>query len=102
MKKVTITQLKDNLSALLARAARGEEVIVFDRKKPYVRVVALYTNHEKPKGDEAEDTRLTQLEADGIVSRRKRNSLQGLLKGARPSSKASLVEALLEERDRDL
>jgi antitoxin (DNA-binding transcriptional repressor) of toxin-antitoxin stability system len=102
MKKVTITQFKDNLSALLARAARGEEVIIFDRKRPFVRVVALFRGDESSNQNKSVDTRLAQLEADGAISRRKRNSLTSLLERPRASSSASVIQAAIEERDREL
>lgn len=103
MKKVTITQLKDNLSALLARAAQGEEIIIFDRKKPLVRLIALFQYAESDGAkDQQTAERLSKLEADGLVSRRKQNSLGKLLQRPRPRSKASIVDALIEERDREL
>ena len=101
MKKVTITELKDNLSAILASASRGEEIVVFDRKKPYVKVVALFEN-SKSSSSELTLDRVKQLEAEGLVSRRKLNSLKSLLSRKRPKSKASVVDALIHDRDRDL
>ena len=99
MKKVTITELKDNLSALLARAARGEEIIVFDRKKPYVRLVALF-KYGSSVGDKTKE-RLQRLEVDGLVSRRQCDSIKSYIKRKRPRSAVSVVDALIEERDRD-
>ena len=103
MKKVTITEFKDNLSALLAKAARGEEIVICDRKKPYVRVVALFQDSGVGSAGVQEDnTRLLRLESDGLVSRRKRSSMHAVLRRERPRSRASVVDALIEERGREL
>jgi prevent-host-death family protein len=39
MKSTTTRALRENLRATMARAARGEEVLVTRRGKPYVRIV---------------------------------------------------------------
>lgn len=106
MKKVTITQLKDNLSALLAQAARGEEVLVFDRKKPYVRLVGLFGDLvERPTARQSKsdiEIHLTRLEAEGLLVRSRRRSLATVLKRKRPTARESVVTAVIEERDREL
>lgn len=41
MEKVTIHKAKTNLSRLIERACRGEEIIIARGKKPVVRLVAI-------------------------------------------------------------
>lgn len=98
MKKVTITELKSNLSNLLAQAKRGEEIIVLDRTSPIVRIVALFEFGESSELDKTAE-RIAKLEADGLASRRKANTMQSFLKRKRPKSKQSVMDALLDDRD---
>jgi prevent-host-death family protein len=48
MKSTTTKVLRENLRATMARAARGEEVLVTRRGKPYVRIVP--ASPRDPKG----------------------------------------------------
>lgn len=59
MQIVSVTELRSNLAAFLAKAKQGEEIIVNDRGKPIVRILAL--NYE------SEDNELSELIAKGIV-----------------------------------
>ena len=102
MKKVTITQLKDNLSALLAQAASGEDIVIFSRKRPYVRLSSLFSyaadgNHALVDVSD----RLVRLETDNLVRRRRTNSLLSVIQRKRPQAQASVVEALLADRADD-
>jgi antitoxin (DNA-binding transcriptional repressor) of toxin-antitoxin stability system len=49
METVTIRKAKADLSRLIARACRGEEIVIARGKKPVVRLVALQGEHGKRK-----------------------------------------------------
>ena len=50
MKYVNIAELKDKLSAYLEHVARGEELLIINRKKPVARLTRVV-----PEDDEQED-----------------------------------------------
>lgn len=93
MEKVSISRLKDQLSAYLKKVQAGQTVVVTDRNKPVARLEPV-----KHAGSEAE--RIAQLVQHGLVSlptapplsieeiRRRRPVVPG----------AGVLEALLEER----
>lgn len=47
MRSTTTRALRENLRATMARAARGEEVLVTRRGKPYVRIVPAARPHAR-------------------------------------------------------
>ena len=49
METVTIRKAKSDLSRLIARACRGEEIVIARGKKPVVRLVALRDEHGNRK-----------------------------------------------------
>ena len=57
MKKASITEAKNNLSALIDRVKGGSSILIVDRGRPVARIVPI------PQGDEYE-----RLIADGEVS----------------------------------
>ena len=57
MKKATITEAKNQLSALLARVRRGETVVILDRGRPIARIESIVGT----ESDDA-DGRLARLE----------------------------------------
>jgi prevent-host-death family protein len=93
MKVASITEAKNQLSALIDRVRGGESVLILDRGTPVARLVPARTHED-------DDARLQRLERAGIVRRGKGNPPLHLLKERPPRLKegASLVEALLEER----
>lgn len=93
MIKVSISRLKDQLSAYLKKVEAGQTVIVTDRNKP----IAQLTRVVAKEGD---DERLERLVAQGIVTPPKgpRLDMKEFLKRRPVIPDAGLLEALLEER----
>jgi prevent-host-death family protein len=92
---VTVTEAKNRLSALIDRARAGETVLIVDRGIP----VARLTGAPSERPDDL-DGRIARLERAGLVRRP-----SGLPPPAlpveelpQPRNRASVVEALLEER----
>jgi prevent-host-death family protein len=93
MERVSISQLKDQLSAYLKKVRAGETVLVMDRNTPVARIEPIHQ-----PADEA--SRIAQLEAAGILLPPKGppltiNELRRLRVVA-PG--ARVLEALLDER----
>lgn len=96
MKKASITQTKNQLSALLDRVRHGETVLIMDRGRPVARLEPALQEGE---GDEA--GRLARLERAGILRRAISPERSKLLLEAPPKLKngASILQALLSERE---
>lgn len=94
MERVSISQLKDQLSAYLRKVQAGETVVVMDRNKPVAQLSPLPAERDDSK-------RIRALEAAGRLvppkrpplSREELRRLRVVAPGAR------VVEALLEERE---
>lgn len=94
MKKASITEAKNNLSALIDRVKAGSAVLIVDRGRPVARL-------EPASGPGADDdSRLARLVRDGIVRPAHRAIPKALFATRPPRSKrgTSGVRALLEER----
>lgn len=91
MEKATISELKNQLSAYLAKVKAGASVLIFDRDKP----IARFERVDPQQGDD----RLSRLERAGIVRRGSGASPVKRLRRAPARSKRSLVQALLDERE---
>jgi prevent-host-death family protein len=92
MKKASITEAKNNLSALIDRVKGGSSVLIVDRGRPVARL-------EPMSGADAEG-RVARLVRDGIV-RPARGSMPDAVLTTRPPRArkgASGVRALLDER----
>jgi len=93
MKRATVTEAKNGLSALLDRVKAGETILITDRGRPVARLV---------RADTADDTegRLARLERAGIL-RRGKGDIRRILD--RPLVQtvggASVVELVLDERE---
>lgn len=96
MTTASISEAKAKLSALLERVKAGEEVTITDRGVPVARIVPL------PATEVDWDERLERLERQGLIRRPKKRLDPGWLR-SRPLavSRASVLEALLEERRED-
>ena len=96
MPTASISETKAKLSALLDRVKEGEEVTITDRGKPVARIVPI------PATEVDWDERLERLERQGVI-RRPRKKLEPGWLASRPlaKSRASVLEALLEERRED-
>jgi len=93
MKKASITEAKNNLSALIDSVKGGSPVLIVDRGRPVARLEAV-------TGLRADDSRLGHLVREGIV-RPARGVLPKALVAATPprlKKGASGVRALLDER----
>ena len=97
MKSAKIAELKNNLSRLLAYVRRGGTVRVFDRDTPIADVVPC---RGVATGDDSEAW-LAALERDGILKRGTKPLPADFLTRKLPRARASVVQALLDERDED-
>jgi prevent-host-death family protein len=95
MKKASITEAKNNLSALIDGLKGGSPVLIVDRGRPVARLEPVTASRE---GEH--DGRLSRLIREGVV-RPGRASLPRALfadRPPRPKDGASAVAALLAER----
>ena len=92
MEKATISQMKNRLSAYLKKVRAGQTILILDRDEPIARL-------ERVSPEEHPDDRLAHLERAGFVRRgRSRVSVEVLRGAPVPTSKRSVVAALLAER----
>ena len=93
---VSISEAKNQLSALLDKVRQGETVLIMDRTKPVARLDPV-----RPEKDAEFEGWLAELERGGII-RRPKVSLSKL-RLTEPVAKAkrgaSVVDALLAERE---
>lgn len=96
MSSINISSLKDQLSAVLQRVRKGEEIVVMDRDRPVARLTPIT---HAAAGDAV--SQLRELQQRGIVlaaskARPTRRWIEShLVRGM----KGSAVAALLQERD---
>lgn len=95
MKIASITQTKNQLSALIDAVKQGETVLIMDRDRPVAQLVPIAC-----LGDENVEARLLELEREGIIFRPKGAPDLEILKQPPPRlpGDASALQALLEER----
>jgi prevent-host-death family protein len=95
MKKASITEAKNNLSALIAGLANGSPVLIVDRGRPVARLEPI--SGEEQDSDEG---RLARLVRQGVVRPGRGTLPKDFFKTKlpRPQKSGSVVEALLEER----
>ena len=95
MKRATISQAKNQLSALIRRVRRGEEVLILDRDVPVARLVPV----ERVAARDEEQL-LADLERRGILRRPLRPADPSLLDrlGPPPKIKGDILAALLADR----
>ena len=91
MEKASISEAKNNLSALIDRVRGGSSVLIVDRGQPVARL-------EPVTGDG--DERLARLVRHGVVRPARTASAAAVLASKPPSSRAgiSVLQALLDER----
>jgi len=95
MKKISITEAKNGLSALIDGLKGGSPVLIMDRGRPVARLEPVTNAHgTDPEG------RLARLVREGTVRPSRLPFPKSLLSDQPPRSKggASAVEALIEER----
>lgn len=91
MQKVTISTLKNRLSAYLKKVRAGQTILILDRDKPIARI-------ERVGDGSLPDDRLAELERAGLLKRASRPVSIEMLRAPAPVSGESVVDALLEER----
>ncbi len=96
MIRVSISEAKNRLSALLDKVRHGETVLIMDRSKPIARLDPV-----RPERDSDLESWLAELERGGLI-RRPRVALSKF-RLREPIAKArrgkSVVDALLAERE---
>ena len=99
MRKATVTEAKNGLSALLDRVRGGETILIVDRGRPVARLVPAASVSEDAAG------RLARLERAGIVVPARSTSPASIAKESivkvrppRARGPASVLRALLDER----
>ncbi len=93
MKKASITEAKNNLSALIDGLKSGSSVLIVDRGRPVARLEPVTAGD-----DGGQDGRLSRLIRDGVVRPRRAGPPRTLFTTQPPHSSASAVDALIEER----
>ncbi len=95
MKKATITEAKNNLSALIDGLKGGSPVLILDRGRPVARLEPVTSG-----GGGGPDGPLARLVRDGLVRPRRNLPPEFLFSSPPPmlDGGGSVVEALIEER----
>jgi len=93
MKTATITQAKNQLSALIDRVRHGETIVITDRGRPVARLVSALT-----AAPEDAEGRLARLERQGGLRRATAAPPRSLPKIPRVKRPLGVLDALLEER----
>ncbi len=95
MRKASITEARNNLSALIDSLKSGSRVLIVDRGRPVARLEPAGAG-----GEEAEGGKLSRLVRDGLV--RPARAAPSLALFSRPPPRAdadaSALAALIEER----
>jgi prevent-host-death family protein len=93
MKKASVTEAKNNLSALIDGVKGGSPVLIVDRGRPVARL-------EPVSGLRADDSRLARLVREGIVRPARLALPKAVLTTMPPRLKAGVsgLRALLDER----
>lgn len=95
MKIATISQTKNNFSAMIDRVRNGETILIMDRNRPVARLEPIVTPGEcDPEG------RIERLERQGALRRGTEASVAEVLRKRppRPREGGDVLEALLSER----
>ncbi|MCM3881486.1 MAG: type II toxin-antitoxin system prevent-host-death family antitoxin [Vicinamibacterales bacterium] len=92
MKRASITEAKNNLSALIDRVKGGSSILIMDRGRPVARLESVH--------ESSPDGRLARLVRDGTVRPARAAVRKALfeIKPPRLKKGASGVRTLLEER----
>ncbi|MCB1037738.1 MAG: type II toxin-antitoxin system Phd/YefM family antitoxin [Acidobacteria bacterium] len=95
MKTATLTETKNQLSALIDQVRHGETILILDRGRPVARLSSVLADDAT-----ASEGRIERLERQGILRRAKDPKPMEVLSAAPPRARegASIVDALIEER----
>jgi prevent-host-death family protein len=97
MRCTSITDAKNNLSALIDRVRRGETVLICDRNRPVARLLPVGPGD----GSGTEAPWLAGLVRDGVVNPAgKPLSVRSLPKPVKPVRPVSIVDALHADREK--
>ena len=93
MKTATISQTKNQLSALLDLVRHGETILIVDRDLPIARIEPVLASDPH--------SRLARLERTGFVRRGSGKAAASILttRPPRPRDGADILKALLDERE---
>ena len=93
MKRATLTDTKNNLSALVDQVQHGETILILDRGRPVARLESVVGAEDDPEG------RLARLERQGLLRRGSAPLPREVLMAKPPQAEgASVLEALLADR----
>ena len=113
MIRVTISEVRNGLSAYLRRVRRGETVLIVDRTVPVAwlapvdqlttarQEVPTYAVDGEPERELEDEARIARLTAAGVLSRPRRGCPLETVKGWDPLPGAGLVEAVIADRRED-
>lgn len=94
MKTATLTDTKNNLSALIDQVRHGETILILDRGRPVARLISVLAEEST-----APEGRVERLERQGILHRAQNVKSPQLFSRPRPRLReGSILETLLEER----
>lgn len=95
MKKVSVTEAKNNLSALIDGLRGGSPVLILDRGRPVARLEPAIERRES-----GQNGRLSRLLRDGLIRPRRLAPPRALFTDQPPRANrgVSAVKALIEER----
>jgi prevent-host-death family protein len=93
MKKASITETKNNLSALIDGLRGGSPVLIVDRGRPVARLEPV-----AGREDGGQDGRLSRLVRDGALRSRRTGPPAAPFSAPPPRANASAVELLINER----
>lgn len=94
MKKASISEAKNNLSALIDRVKAGASVLIVDRGRPVARLEPVHVS---------DDERVVRLIREGVVRPPRAAAARPVWASQppRPKAGASALQALLDERRDD-
>jgi prevent-host-death family protein len=96
MQRTSITEAKNNLSALIDRVRRGETVLICDRNRPVARMLPVGPGDVSG----ADAPCLAGLVRDGLLEpARKPLTVRSLPKPVKPARPTSIVAALQADRE---
>ncbi|MBI2058531.1 MAG: type II toxin-antitoxin system prevent-host-death family antitoxin [Nitrospirae bacterium] len=97
MRKASVTETKNRLSALLERVRAGESVVITDRRIP----IAILEPVRSGDNRLPSDARLARLERAGVIHSGARRIPERLFDMPTARAKGSAVKALLTNREED-